>query len=179
MPPITNDWAPMFEPEYSKPYYKKLYKQIIEEYNGNNIYEFTVELKDLKVELINCDGKADNYEVLATVDFEKYILGVTVTFGFGIFIFQLLKRGGSKNGNMGLNDTKVEADLDDADIEAMIGKINEYALKRAIRNKSMGIDKKEPIICKTLSSNNLVPLKRPGSPKLESMNLKKASFAIG
>ena len=27
----------------------------------------------------------------------------------------------------------------------MIGKINEYALKRAIRNKSMGIDKKEPI----------------------------------
>ena len=32
-----------------------------------------------------------------------------------------------------------------ADIEAMIGKINEYALKRAIRNKSMGIDKKEPI----------------------------------
>lgn len=38
----------------------------------------TVELKDLKVELINCDGKADNYEVLATVDFEKYILGVAL-----------------------------------------------------------------------------------------------------
>ena len=38
----------------------------------------TVELKDLKVELINCDGKADNYEVLATVDFEKYVLGVAL-----------------------------------------------------------------------------------------------------
>ena len=41
------------------------------------------------------------------------------------------------------------------------------------------MDKKEPIIFKTLSSNNLVPLNRPGSPKLESMNLKKASLAIG
>ncbi len=38
----------------------------------------TVTLENLKVELINCDGKADNYEVLATVDFEKYILGVAL-----------------------------------------------------------------------------------------------------
>ena len=38
----------------------------------------TVELSNLKVELINCDGKADNYEVLDTVDFEKYILGVAL-----------------------------------------------------------------------------------------------------
>ena len=38
----------------------------------------TVELKNLKVEIINCDGKADNYEVLDTVDFEKYILGVAL-----------------------------------------------------------------------------------------------------
>lgn len=38
----------------------------------------TVELSNLKVEIINCDGKADNYEVLDTVDFEKYILGVAL-----------------------------------------------------------------------------------------------------
>lgn len=38
----------------------------------------TVELSNLKVELINCDGTADNYEVLTTVDFEKYILGVAL-----------------------------------------------------------------------------------------------------
>lgn len=38
----------------------------------------TVQLSNLKVELINCDGKADNYEVLTTVDFEKYILGVAL-----------------------------------------------------------------------------------------------------
>ena len=38
----------------------------------------TVQLSNLKVEVINCDGKADNYEVLTTVDFEKYILGVAL-----------------------------------------------------------------------------------------------------
>ena len=38
----------------------------------------TVELSNLKVEVINCDGTADNYEVLDTVDFEKYILGVAL-----------------------------------------------------------------------------------------------------
>ena len=38
----------------------------------------TVQLSNLRVELINCDGKADNYEVLTTVDFEKYILGVAL-----------------------------------------------------------------------------------------------------
>ena len=38
----------------------------------------TVQLSNLKVEIINCDGKADNYEVLDTVDFEKYVLGVAL-----------------------------------------------------------------------------------------------------
>lgn len=38
-----------------------------------------VQIKDAKVELINCDGSEKNgYEVLATIDFEKYILGVTL-----------------------------------------------------------------------------------------------------
>ncbi len=39
----------------------------------------TIEITDAKVELINCDGsEANGYEVLDTIDFEKYILGVTL-----------------------------------------------------------------------------------------------------
>lgn len=38
----------------------------------------TAELANLKVEVINCDGTEDNYEVLTTVDFEKYVLGVAL-----------------------------------------------------------------------------------------------------
>lgn len=37
-----------------------------------------VELSGVKVELINCDGTSSNYEVLANVDFEKYVLGVAL-----------------------------------------------------------------------------------------------------
>ncbi|MGN1371159.1 MAG: hypothetical protein ACI4XM_02605 [Candidatus Coprovivens sp.] len=41
--------------------------------NGN------VEIKNAKVELINCDGsEAGGYEVLDVIDFEKYVLGVTL-----------------------------------------------------------------------------------------------------
>ncbi len=39
----------------------------------------TIEIKNAKVELINCDGSEDGgYEVLDTIDFEKYVLGVTL-----------------------------------------------------------------------------------------------------
>lgn len=38
----------------------------------------SVDLDNLKVELINCDGTASNYKVLETVDFEKYALGVAL-----------------------------------------------------------------------------------------------------
>lgn len=38
----------------------------------------TVELEDVQVELINCDGTADDYQIIETVDFEKYILGVAL-----------------------------------------------------------------------------------------------------
>ena len=64
-------------------------------------------VEDLKETLLLHDVHVD--ETAETVSVLQYILGVTVTFGFGIFIFQSLKRSGSKNGNMGLNDTKVEA----------------------------------------------------------------------
>lgn len=37
-----------------------------------------VKLEGLQVELINCDGRASNYTVLETVDFEKYVLGVAL-----------------------------------------------------------------------------------------------------
>lgn len=36
----------------------------------------TVNLDSIQVELINCDGKKDNYKVIETVDFEKYVIGV-------------------------------------------------------------------------------------------------------
>ncbi len=38
MPPITNDWAIKLKPEYSKEYYKRLFKFIGEEYGSRTIY---------------------------------------------------------------------------------------------------------------------------------------------
>lgn len=37
-----------------------------------------IELSNLKVEIINCDGNESDYTVLETVDFEKYVLGVAL-----------------------------------------------------------------------------------------------------
>lgn len=48
-------------------------------YNLNGVtLSGSVELSNLQVELINCDGTASNYTVLETVDFEKYALGVAL-----------------------------------------------------------------------------------------------------
>ena len=41
-----------------------------------NLDQNTIE--NVKVELINCHGKKSDYKVLATVDFEKYVLGVSL-----------------------------------------------------------------------------------------------------
>ena len=38
----------------------------------------TVSLSGIQVELINCDGKEDNYTVLEHIDFEKYVIGVAL-----------------------------------------------------------------------------------------------------
>lgn len=38
----------------------------------------SIELSNLKVEVINCDGTESDYTVLETVDFEKYVLGVAL-----------------------------------------------------------------------------------------------------
>ena len=38
----------------------------------------SVKLDGIEVELINCDGKADDYTVLETIDFEKYVVGVAL-----------------------------------------------------------------------------------------------------
>lgn len=38
MPPISNDWAEYFRPEYKKPYYKELYLKINEEYRTHQIF---------------------------------------------------------------------------------------------------------------------------------------------
>lgn len=34
MPPISNDWEARLRPEFRKPYYRNLYKKVVEEYNG-------------------------------------------------------------------------------------------------------------------------------------------------
>ena len=38
-----------------------------------------VTLEGVQVELVNCDAKSDNYTVLETIDFEKYVIGITVS----------------------------------------------------------------------------------------------------
>lgn len=38
MSQITNDWAPALKPEYSKPYYHKLYETIVREYSTYVVY---------------------------------------------------------------------------------------------------------------------------------------------
>lgn len=38
MPPIENDWLAVLEPEFKKPYYAKLHKTILKEYNTRRVY---------------------------------------------------------------------------------------------------------------------------------------------
>lgn len=37
MPPITNDWADYLKEEYKKPYYRKLYQKVMDEYPKRSI----------------------------------------------------------------------------------------------------------------------------------------------
>ncbi len=64
MPPINNDWLEPLKPEFGKPYYKKLYQKINEEYQSRlifppaddifNAFAFTP-LKDVKVVILGQD----------------------------------------------------------------------------------------------------------------------------
>ncbi len=38
MPPITNDWTQPLAAEFRKPYYKELYKKVLEEYHTRRVY---------------------------------------------------------------------------------------------------------------------------------------------
>lgn len=38
MPPITNDWATYMDEEYKKPYYRTLYKKVLEEYQNYEVF---------------------------------------------------------------------------------------------------------------------------------------------
>lgn len=38
MPPISNDWLAPLKPEFGKPYYRKLYQTVNEEYRTRVIY---------------------------------------------------------------------------------------------------------------------------------------------
>ena len=47
-------------------------------YKLKGVASSEVSLTNLSVELVNCDATADNYTVLAHVDFEKYVIGVAL-----------------------------------------------------------------------------------------------------
>ncbi len=64
MPPITNDWAPAFAPEYKKAYYKDLFKFVGQEYATHEIFPPSEDifnafhltpLKDVKCVIIGQD----------------------------------------------------------------------------------------------------------------------------
>ena len=64
MPPITNDWQQPLEVEFKKPYYKDLYKKVLEEYRSRQIFPnpddifnafHLTPLKDVKVGILGQD----------------------------------------------------------------------------------------------------------------------------
>ena len=64
MPPITNDWQQPLEVELKKPYYKDLYKKVLEEYRSRQIFPnpddifnafHLTPLKDVKVVILGQD----------------------------------------------------------------------------------------------------------------------------
>ena len=64
MPPITNDWQQPLEVEFKKPYYKDLYKKVLEEYRSRQIFPnpddifnafHLTPLRDVKVVILGQD----------------------------------------------------------------------------------------------------------------------------
>ena len=64
MPPITNDWQQPLQVEFKKPYYKDLYKKVLEEYRSRQIFPnpddifnafHLTPLKDVKVVILGQD----------------------------------------------------------------------------------------------------------------------------
>ena len=64
MPPISNDWQQPLEVEFKKPYYKDLYKKVLEEYRSRQIFPnpddifnafHLTPLKDVKVVILGQD----------------------------------------------------------------------------------------------------------------------------
>lgn len=47
-------------------------------YSLNGVASSKLDVSNLQVELINCSGDKSNYEVLETIDFEKYVVGVAM-----------------------------------------------------------------------------------------------------
>ena len=64
MPPITNDWQEPLQAEFHKPYYRELYKKVLEEYRSRQIFPapddifnafHLTPLKDVKVVILGQD----------------------------------------------------------------------------------------------------------------------------
>jgi len=77
-------------------------------YNLNGVTSTgSISLADIQVEIVNCDATKDNYTVLATVDFEKYVVGVALAeygarFDEGLKAQIIAVRGFSLTRNKGM-----------------------------------------------------------------------------
>lgn len=89
MPPITNDWQQPLEVEFKKPYYKDLYKKVLEEYRSRQIFPnpddifnafHLTPLKDVKVVILGQDPYHNDGQAHGTLLFCKTGCGgATVT----------------------------------------------------------------------------------------------------
>ena len=92
MPPITNDWADYLKEEYKKPYYRKLYQKVMDEYHTKlifppaddifNAFHFTP-VKDVKVVILgqdpyHGDGQAEglSFSVKPGVDIPPSLVNI-------------------------------------------------------------------------------------------------------
>ena len=83
MPPITNDWADYLKEEYKKPYYRKLYQKVMDEYAGGiaSNYQFNekqLALADEKIlqlqALAEKTAAADMHELMFAYELRERLI---------------------------------------------------------------------------------------------------------
>lgn len=93
----------------------------VAEVDLNNGATFKFKLKDKNTTYITDNPRREDFkeilllnnvevnETAETISIVQMALSSVTMLGIGIFIFYQIRRGGARNGNMGLNNTKVEA----------------------------------------------------------------------
>ena len=93
----------------------------VAEVDLNNGATFKFKLKDKNTTYITDNPRREDFkeilllnnvevnETAETISIVQMALSSMTMLGIGIFIFYQIRRGGARNGNMGLNNTKVEA----------------------------------------------------------------------